>query len=413
MHLGEGVRLALLQIKQERLKSAFSVLGVIIGVFFLIVVVSVVEGMDRYITEDLSREIFGINTVQVRRVPQIQVDTDPAQRREWARRPRLTLEDADAIRSGLTVPALVGVESGTSAEVRGSGGRRLQNVRVSLVSPEILEIRQYLVDQGRPFSRQEADRGLPVAILGTSVAEALFPTIDPLGQRILVRGFPFRVVGLLEEQGNILGRSLDNVVIVPAQSRAARFVSRPGTVSGIIVQTRDPGQLDIALADAEASLRVHRRLRPDEPNAFYLETAEESLAFWDRISTVLFLALPGLVGISLVVGGIVIMNIMLVSVMQRTREVGVRMALGAQRTDIVTQFLVEAATLSGIGAVAGVLIGVAVAAVVRTTTPLPAAIAGQWIFLGVLLGVAVGMGAGVYPALRASRMDPVKALRYE
>ncbi|MDH3225216.1 MAG: FtsX-like permease family protein, partial [Gemmatimonadota bacterium] len=149
------------------------------------------------------------------------------------------------------------------------------------------------------------------------------------------------------------------------------------------------------------------------PDAVYLETAEESLAFWDRISTVLFLALPGLVGISLVVGGIVIMNIMLVSVMQRTREVGVRMALGAQRTDIVTQFLVEAATLSGIGAVAGVLIGVAVAAVVRTTTPLPAAIAGQWIFLGVLLGVAVGMGAGVYPALRASRMDPVKALRYE
>jgi len=284
---------------------------------------------------------------------------------------------------------------------------------VSLVSPEILEIRQYLVEKGRPFSRQEAERGLPVVILGTSAAEALFPNADPLGQRILIRGFPFRVVGLLEEQGSILGRSLDNVVIVPAQSRAARFVSRPGTVSSIIIQTRDPGQLGIALADAEAALRVHRRLRPDEPNPFYLETAEESLAFWDRISTILFLALPGLVGISLVVGGIVIMNIMLVSVMQRTREIGVRMALGARRANIVTQFLIEAATLSGIGAVVGVLIGVAVAAVVRTTTPLPAVIAGQWILLGILLGVAVGIAASVYPALRASRMDPVEALRYE
>ncbi len=135
MHFREGVRLALLQIKQEKLKSAFSLLGVIIGVIFLIVVVSVVEGMDRYITDDLAEEIFGINTIQVRRVPQVQVDTDPAQRREWRRRPRLTLEDAEAIRAGLSVPALVGVESGTSAEVRAPGRAGLQSVRVSLVSP--------------------------------------------------------------------------------------------------------------------------------------------------------------------------------------------------------------------------------------------------------------------------------------
>ena len=413
MQLGEVIRLALLQITQEKLKSTFSLLGVIIGVFFLIVVVSVVEGMDRYITEDVSREIFGLNTVQVRRVPQIQVDTDPAQRREWARRPRLTLEDADAIRNGLTVPALVGVESGTSTQVRSAGGLGIDNVRVSLVSPEIMEIRDFVVEAGRPFSPQEAERGLPVAVLGISVSEALFLAQDPLGQRIRIRDFPFRVIGVLEEQGSLLGRSLDNLVIVPAQSAASRFVNRPGTVSGIVIQTRDPAHLEIALADAEAALRVHRRLRPDQPNAFYLETAKDSLAFWDRISNILFLALPGLVGISLVVGGIVIMNIMLVSVMQRTREIGIRMALGARREDIVTQFLVEAATLSSVGAIAGVLIGIALTGVVRATTPLPAAIASQWLLLGVLLGVSVGIGAGVYPALRASRMRPVEALRHE
>ena len=413
MQLREGIRLALLQICQERLKSAFSLLGVIIGVIFLIIVVSVVEGMDRYITEDLSEEIFGINTVQVRRVPQIQIDTDPAQRREWRRRPRLTFDDAEAIREGLSVPALVGVESWTLAEVRVPGGLGIQNVRVRLVSPEILEIRRYIVEQGRPFSPQEAERGLPVAILGTSVAEELFPDGGLLEERIRLRGFPFRVVGVLEEQGSMLGQSLDNIILVPAQSAASRFLSRPGTVNGIVIQTRNPDQLDVALMDAEAALRVHRRLRPAEPNSFHLGTAEDSLAFWDRISNILFLALPGLVGISLVVGGIVIMNIMLVSVLERTREVGIRMALGARRVDIVTQFLVEAATLSGSGAVLGAAIGVILTGVVRSTTPLPAAIAVQWIVLAVFLGVSVGVSAGVYPALRASRMDPVEALRHE
>ena len=413
MQLREGIRLALLQIRQEKLKSAFSLLGVIIGVIFLIIVVSVVEGMDRYITEDLSEEIFGINTVQVRRVPQIQIDTDPAQRREWRRRPRLTFDDAEAIREGLSVSALVGVESWTSAEVRVPGGLGIQNVRVRLVSPEILEIRRYIVEQGRPFFPQEAGRGLPVAILGTSVAEALFPDGGLLEERIRLRGFPFRVVGVLEEQGSMLGQSLDNIILVPARSAASRFLSHPGTVSGIVIQTRDPDQLDVALMDAEAALRVHRRLRPAEPNSFHLETAEDSLAFWDRISNVLFVALPGLVGISLVVGGIVIMNIMLVSALERTMEVGIRIALGARRVDIVTQFLVEAATLSGSGAVLGAAIGVVLTGVVRSTTPLPAAIAVQWIVLGVFLGVSVGVSAGVYPALRASRMDPVEALRHE
>ena len=413
MRFREGVRLALLQIRQEKLKSAFGLLGLGIGVIFLIIVVSVVEGVDRYITEDFSAEIFGINTVQVRRVPRIQVNTDPAQRREWRRRPRLTIDDAEAIRAGLSVPALVGVESGSSMEVRAPAGTGLQNVSVRLVSHEILEIRDDVVEEGRPFSPQEGARGLPVAILGTRVARALFPNDNPLEQRIRVRNFPYRVVGILEEQGSLLGRSLDNVIIVPAASPAARFLSRPGTVSGIVIQTRDPDQLGVALMDAEAALRAHRRLRPAEANNFTLETAEDSLAFWDRISNILFIALPGLVGISLVVGGIVIMNIMLVSVIERTREVGIRMALGARREDIVTQFLVEAATLSGAGALMGTAIGVAFTRVVRAATPLPAAIATQWIVLGILLGVSVGVAAGVYPALQASRMDPVEALSHE
>jgi putative ABC transport system permease protein len=413
MHFREGILLALLQIRQEKLKSGFSLLGVIIGIMFLVVVVSVVEGVDRYITEDFSEQLFGINTIQVRRTPSIQIETSPAQRREWSRRPRVGFADAEAIRAALTVPARVGVESGTSGEVRSWDGRGVGNTQISAVSHEVLEIRTLLVEAGRPFSPQEAALGLPVAILGRSLADALFPDSDPIGQRLRIRDFPFRVVGVLEAQGSVFGLSQDNRVLVPATSPAARFQAQPRTVGTIIVQTRDPADLEVALMEAEAALRVSRRLRPSEPSNFSIETADTSLAFWDRISTVMFLALPGLVGISLVVGGIVIMNIMLVSVMQRTREVGVRMALGARRRDIVTQFLVEATTLSGVGAVIGVLIGLVLTWIVRTASPLPAAVALHWVVLGVLLGLAVGIGAGVYPALRASRLDPVVALRHE
>lgn len=413
MHFREGIGLALLQIRQEKLKSAFSLLGVIIGVMFLLVVVSVVEGVDRYMTEDFSDQLFGINTVLVRRTPTIVIETSPAQRREWSRRPRLTFAEADAIRAALTVPARVGVESGTGGQVRTWDGRSVGSSQITAISPEIIEIRTLLVESGRPFSPQEAELGLPVAILGSSLADALFSDSDPLGERIRVRGFPFQVVGVLEAQGAMFGISLDNRILVPATSQARRFMADPRTVSTVIVQTLDPLDIQTALADVEAALRVERRLRPSEPSNFSIETAESSLAFWDRISTVLFLALPGLVGISLVVGGIVIMNIMLVSVMQRTREIGVRMAIGARRRDIVTQFLVEAATLSGTGAVIGVSIGLILTWIVRSATPLPAAVAAHWVVFGVLLGLAVGVAAGVYPAVRASRLDPVVALRHE
>ncbi len=413
MQIREGILLALQQLRQEKLKSAFGLLGVVIGVMFLIIVVSVVEGMNRYIEEDFATEVFGVNTVQVRRFPQVQVNVGPADVRERERRPVPTLADAEAIRRGLSVPGRVGVESGAFASIRTDDGRVAEQVQLAAISEEILTIRTLRVEVGRPFSPQEASRGVPVAILGTSVADALFPDVDPLGQRIRIRSFPYRVVGVLEDQGTILGISLNNRVLIPAASRAGQVVPVRGGVSGIIVQVDDPRDLATASMDTEAALRVHRRLRPDQPNDFALETAESSLAFWETISRVLFIALPGLVGISLVVGGIVIMNIMLVSVMERTREIGIRKALGAQRRDIVGQFLVESATVSAAGAVIGVVIGVGLTVLVRILTPLPAAIAPHWVAVSVMLGLSVGIIAGVYPAVRASALDPVEALRHE
>lgn len=413
MNVWEGIILAFTQIRTEKLKSFFSLLGVIIGVMFLIVVVSVVEGLDRYIKEDFASFVYGLNTITVSRTPSVQVNTQEEQWRAWRRRRRLEFEDAEVIREKLTVPALVGVESNTGGQVEGDNGRVGENVFMTAVSPEILRIRSLNVERGRPFSGQEAERGLPVVILGKSTAEVIFEEVDPVGRTVRIRGFPYRVIGVLEEQGSILGMSLDNRAIAPARSPIQKVVNPRGVVDNIVIQTVDPEQIPEAMMEIEAIMRIRNGLRPGEPNDFELETAEDSLSFWDRISTILFMALPGLVGISLVVGGIVIMNIMLVSVMERTREIGVRKAIGARRRDIVVQVIIESATLSGAGALLGVFVGVGLAWLVATVSPMPAAVAPKWISLGVFLGVSVGMIAGVYPAARAARLDPVDALRYE
>jgi putative ABC transport system permease protein len=413
MQLWEGVVLAFSQIRAQKLKSFFTLLGVIIGVMFLIVVVSVVEGMDRYIREDFASEVYGINTVTLRTRPSVPINSSPEQWREWNRRPRLTFEDADELRARMTLPVQIGIESGGSGEMQGPTGLKVENVRITGASSNIFQIRNLVVERGRPFSQQEEEQGAAVVVLGKRTAEVLFEDEDPLGKRVKIRGFPYRVLGILEEQGSLLGMSLDNRAIAPARSPVQSFTAPRGNVDEIVIQTRNPDLVLLARDEAEGVMRTLRRLRPSVQSNFELETADTSLGFWDRISRILFLALPGLVAISLVVGGVVIMNIMLVSVMERTREIGVRKALGARRRDILTQVLIESSTLSLVGAAVGVGVGIALTVLVRAVSPLPAAVAPRWVILGVSLGVIVGIVAGVYPASRASRLDPVDALRYE
>ena len=413
MQLWEGVRLALGYISSEKLKSLFSLLGVIVGIMFLIVVVSIVEGIDRYIRDDFSSMVFGVNTVTLERSRPNIVDGDPVSLRRAARRPRIEMDDADAIRERLETPAMIAVESIAQGEVEGPGGLKVENVLLFGASEEIFTIRAYNMELGRPFSAQEANRGAAVVVLGKSTADLLFEDADPVGAQVRIRDFPFRVVGVIEEQGSMLGLSRDNMVLGPARSPIRRMVNPRNVVDGVVIQTTSPELLREATAETEGIMRARHGLRPGEENDFNLETAEEALSFWDDISRVLFVALPGLVSISLVVGGIVIMNIMLVSVMERTREIGVRKAIGARRRDILLQVLIETATLSAVGALVGIGIGIGLTMVVRAVSPLPAAVAPQWIVLGVALGITVGVVAGVYPAARASKLNPVDALRYE
>ena len=412
MQFAEGIRLALQQIWTEKLKSFFSLLGVIVGVMFLIVVVSIVEGLDRYIREDLASVVFGVNTVTLRRWSD-GPDFGGSGARARQRRPRITYEDLEAVREQITVPARVGAESDTGGEIVADNGQSVENVRIHAVSPEIMAIRDWTVERGGAFSPQEAERGTAVVVLGTETASLLFENLDPIGRRVRIRGFPYRVVGVLEEQGSMFGQSLDNRAIAPARSPIQAVTNPRGIVDQVVAQSQNPANLRALQREIEGIMRAERRLRPAQDNNFSVETAEETLSFWDNISRILFIALPGLVAISLVVGGVVIMNIMLVSVMERTREIGVRKAIGARRRDILSQILIESVTLSGVGAVLGVGVGIGLTFLVRTLSPLPAVVDAKWIALGMSLGVIVGVVSGVYPAVRASKLAPVDALRHE
>jgi len=413
MPLFEAVRLALTSIRAQKLKSFFSLIGVLIGVTFLIAVVSIVQGMNVYMTEKFAGALIGVNTFQVRSRPNITMsDNTEEQQRQWQRNPRITIEDAAFVQSRMTTPARF-ARAGFDRVVIGWGGKEAKDIDLQAVDAEYFVIKHWDIAEGRAFTPQEVNIGSSVAVLGNELAERLFQGRDPIGQTISIGGLPHRVIGIVAKQGTLFGISLDKFVVTPLTSPARRLVNRPHIIDDLHIQADNPSQMRQAMAEAGALMRVRRGLKPGQPDNFHLESAEGALSEWDKISKILFLALPGLVAISLVVGGIVIMNIMLMAVAERTREIGVRKALGAKRSDILAQFVVESATLSVTGAVLGIGAGILLAFAVRAFTPLPAAVAPWSIGVGVGLGVIVGMVAGVYPARQASMLDPIAALRQE
>jgi len=409
----EAVRLALQTIRAQKLKSAFSIIGVFIGVMFLIAVVSVVQGMNRYMTDKFAGTILGVNTFRLRQFPDVQLgNVTDSTWRTWLRRRRVTYEDAAAVMRGVTVPVLAAWESNTRATLI-AGRKQAKDVQVTAATELYFDIRSLNIEQGRAFTGQEVQAGLPIVVLGHDLADKLFEGQDPIGRDVKIFDIPYRVIGVVEKQGNLFGLSLDKFAVAPASAPLKRYVNQPRVIDALALKAGTQADMREAMAQAEAVMRSRRHLRPREPDNFALETADEVLAFWGKISRILFYALPGLVAVSLVVGGIVIMNIMLMAVAERTREIGIRKSLGARRSDILRQFLVEATTLATVGASAGVGIGIALAALVAATTPLPAAVAPWSIVVGVILGAGVGIVAGVYPATRAARLDPITALRAE
>ncbi|HEY7480180.1 MAG TPA: ABC transporter permease [Gemmatimonadales bacterium] len=413
MPLLEAIRLALRAIRAQKLKSFFSLVGVLIGVTFLIAVVSIVQGMNRYMVDRFANTLIGANTFELRQRPSINMGhTTHETWLEWLRRPRISYDDADFVSRRIRTPATFAKFCQDRVSVH-YDGKIAKDVDLVGTEDSYFRIRNYELTAGRAFTAQEVRAAQPVLVIGHELAEKLLPSIDPIGKEVQIGGLPYRVIGVVARQGTLFGISLDKFAVMPFSANGRRLICPINILDALIVRTDNPTDMQLALAEAEAAMRSRRQLKPTQDNNFAFQTAEGALGTWQKISRILFLALPGLVAISLVVGGIVIMNIMLMAVSERTREIGIRKALGARRRDILAQFVVESATLSAAGAMMGIGLGLVLAYVVKALTPLPAAVAPWSVGLGVLLGVTVGIVAGVYPASRASRLDPIVALRAE
>jgi putative ABC transport system permease protein len=274
-------------------------------------------------------------------------------------------------------------------------------------------IKKFVVERGRAFSPQEVNVGARVIVIGVDVAEHFFNGLDPLGRELRIAGSPYEVIGVIERQGSVFGFSLDRLAIAPYTSPLLRTIRPRGDVESLVVQAPSALLVTEGIDAAREVLRSARRLPPGRKDNFALETQDEAMAFFDGIKSKMVIFGTALPAIGLVVGAMVIMNIMLVAVAERTREIGVRKALGARRRDIMSQFLVESATLSVVGAAIGIALGVGLAAVIEALTPLPAAVAPWSVVAALIVGAGVGIAAGIYPASRAARLDPIAALRTE
>jgi putative ABC transport system permease protein len=409
----EAIWLALAQIRVQKLKSFFTLLGVTIGVMFLIAVISIVQGMSSYMENEFAAKMLGVNTFTLRRFPWFGDGAGSEEEwRAWLRRPRIYHSDLPAVANALPAGSRYAVESQEFLQAQSQYSRPKQ-VEAHAVDGDYFTIKKYDVRVGRAFTQQESTLGAPVVVIGDEVATYFFRDLDPLGRALRIKGMPYTVIGVLEKQGSVFGLSLDRVAIAPYNSPLHHFTNPRGDVDGIMVQAPTSLAMEEAMESVREVMRGRRNLRPSEPDNFFMETSASALAFMDKLKKVMTMAGTAFPAIGLVVGGLVIMNIMLVAVAERTREIGIRKSLGARRRDIMRQFLVEAATLSTLGAIIGILLGIAVAKVIEWKTPLPAEVAPWSIVMATLLGTVVGIISGVYPARRAASLDPIEALRKE
>ncbi len=383
-----------------------------IGVMFLIAVVSIVEGMAKYVEEDFAGRLIGSNTFTLRRF----ASTGPQGRgrdvRDQLRSPPLMPLDADVVRAAMPegVRSAIVTESFLYAS---SPNARPRQVQAVATDASYFDIKDYVIAQGRTFLDQEARAGARVVVIGSEVAKHFFDGLDPIDRELRIAGTPYTVVGVIEEQGSVFGFSLDRLAIAPRTSPMQRVLRPRGDIGSLIVEGRTQEEIAAYMELAREALRPARKLGPGETDNFGLITQDAAFAFIEQLKGRLIIFATALPAISLVVGAMVIMNIMLVAVAERTREIGVRKALGARRRDIMSQFLAEAATLSIVGAAIGIALGLALAQLIATLTPLPAAVAPWAIGVALVMGAGVGILAGAYPASRASLLDPITALRQE
>jgi putative ABC transport system permease protein len=402
---------ALSQIRANKLRSFFTLLGVIVSVTFLVAVVAIIQGMNAYVKENVAGAIIGANSFQIRRTPINFARFSDDEWRRAQRRPKIGPEVEAVVREAIPNAEAISLQSGwpTPQADLVWGNRALGDALILGVTPAYQVVQDYRIARGRPLTDLDVMERRPVIVIGAEIADKLFEAVDPVGREIRILGDRFTIVGVNESKGQVLGQSFDTFVLMPI-TRFEMLYGRRNTTT-VSVKLREAAQVAPAMLAAEEALRVARRLRPGEENNFSIETSDALVEFWETLTRVLFAVLPAMVGIGIVVGGIVIMNIMLMAVTERTHEIGIRKAVGARAQDIERQFLAEAIVLASLGGLIGVLWGWMLATLVAALSPLPAQVTTWSVGVALALGSGVGILFGVYPARRAARLDPIASLR--
>jgi putative ABC transport system permease protein len=394
--------LAIRALRRNKLRSLLTMLGIIIGVGSVIAAVSITTGATKQVEDKVSA--LGQNVITVFSGS----FTGGGMRGGWGSAPTLTIEDSEAILKEVQEVVAVSPEVRARNQVLANGLN--WNTQILGESPMFPQIRNWSVASGIMFSDADVRSIAKVAVIGKTVADQLYPTSDPVGQTIRIRNFPFKIIGVMESKGfNLFGQDQDDVVIMPYTSHMKRIETR-SFVNSILIQATDAKLINQAQANITAVLKGrHRSAEPDFTVRTQLELAQAMTA----TSKVMSVLLAAIASVSLIVGGIGIMNIMLVSVTERTREIGIRMAVGARGRDILVQFLVEAVTLSAIGGLVGIALGIVSAKITGHFTGWPILTPMSWVGVASLSSAIVGIISGFYPAWKASQLDPIEALRYE
>jgi putative ABC transport system permease protein len=407
INLNESVSMAMSSLWSNKLRTFLTLLGIIIGVFTIIAVVSIIQGLNNYVYTKFA--FYGANDFSVSKFSMM--STSLQEWREMLKRKNLTLEDMRLVRKQCKSCELVGASVNTMRSVKFSN-QFLKDVNIRGVTHldhiigSVVEL-----DRGRHIQREDEEHSRYVCIIGTDITEKLFPYLDPLGKRIRIGTHSFLVIGIGQKKGKLIGFSQDNYVRIPISTYHKIYGSARSIE--INIHTSSQEQLEIAREEVRTILRSRRHLSFEDSDDFSFASSETFIQVYKTLTSSIYFAMIAIASLALLVGGIVVMNIMLVAVTERTKEIGIRMAVGARRNDILIQFLIEAAAISTTGGLIGILIGFAIAKIFTAATSWPSSIEPTAIAVAILVSASVGIFFGIYPANKAAKLDPIEALRTE